>query len=85
MTTLVVVVTANHFWLDGMVAVVILALALAAQALARRLVATERDRRRNAPSAAEPRRRTAGYSRSSLMMIPASSPGPARQSRADPS
>jgi PAP2 superfamily len=39
MTTLIVVVTANHFWLDGIVAGAILALVLAVQALARRLVA----------------------------------------------
>jgi hypothetical protein len=37
MTTLAVVVTANHFWLDGIVAAVILAGVLAAQALVRRL------------------------------------------------
>jgi hypothetical protein len=42
MTTLAVVVTANHFWLDGIVAVVILAVVLAAQALARRLLASRR-------------------------------------------
>jgi len=39
MTTLAVVVTANHFWLDGIVAAVILALVLAAQAVAVRLLA----------------------------------------------
>jgi hypothetical protein len=42
MTTLAVVVTANHFWLDGIVAVVILAVVLAAQTLARRLLASRR-------------------------------------------
>ncbi len=36
LTTLAVVVTANHFWLDGIVAAVILALVLAVQGLARR-------------------------------------------------
>ncbi len=57
MTTLVVVVTANHFWLDGIVAAAILALVVAAQALGRRLAAerkrsgTRSDRRveRGAP------------------------------------
>ena len=38
MTTLAVVVTANHFWLDGIVAGGILALVLAVQSLVRRLV-----------------------------------------------
>ena len=38
MTTLAVVVTANHFWLDGIVAIVILAVVLAVQILARRLL-----------------------------------------------
>jgi len=38
MTTLAVVVTANHFWLDGVAAVIILAIALAAQILVRRLL-----------------------------------------------
>jgi hypothetical protein len=37
MTTLAVIVTANHFWLDGIVAAVILAIVLAAQAKLRRL------------------------------------------------
>jgi hypothetical protein len=36
-TTLAVIVTANHFWLDGIVAATILGLVLAAQALVRRL------------------------------------------------
>jgi PAP2 superfamily len=40
MTTLAVVVTANHFWLDGIVAAVILALVLAIQAVTRRLLVT---------------------------------------------
>ncbi len=39
MTTLAVVVTANHFWLDGIVAIAILAIVLAVQTLARRLLA----------------------------------------------
>ena len=37
-TTLVVVVTANHFWLDGIVAAAILALVLSAEAVVRRLL-----------------------------------------------
>ena len=37
LTTLVVVVTANHFWLDGIVAAVLVAAVLAAQLLVRRL------------------------------------------------
>jgi hypothetical protein len=36
LTTLVVIVTANHFWLDGIVAAALLALVLEVQALARR-------------------------------------------------
>jgi hypothetical protein len=39
LTTLAVVVTANHFWLDGIVAAAILVLVLAVQALVRRLLA----------------------------------------------
>jgi hypothetical protein len=38
-TTLAVVVTANHFWLDGVAAAAILAVVLAAQSLVRRLLA----------------------------------------------
>jgi hypothetical protein len=38
LTTLVVIVTANHFWLDGIVAAAILALVLAVQALTRRML-----------------------------------------------
>jgi hypothetical protein len=38
MTTLAVVVTANHFWLDGVAAAIILAMVLAAQLLVRRLL-----------------------------------------------
>jgi MFS superfamily sulfate permease-like transporter len=37
MTTLAVIVTANHFWLDGIVAGLLLAAVLAAEAVARRL------------------------------------------------
>lgn len=37
LTTLTVVVTANHFWLDGIVAAILLALVLAAQHLTRRI------------------------------------------------
>jgi hypothetical protein len=39
LTTLAVVVTANHFWLDGIGAAVILVIVLAGQSLARRLLA----------------------------------------------
>jgi PAP2 superfamily len=39
MTTLAVIVTANHFWLDGIVAALILALVLLVQAQVRRLLA----------------------------------------------
>jgi hypothetical protein len=39
LTSIAVVVTANHFWLDGVVAGIILALVFAAQAAARRLFA----------------------------------------------
>jgi hypothetical protein len=39
MTTLAVVVTANHFWLDGVAAAAILVLVLAAQGLVSRLIA----------------------------------------------
>jgi PAP2 superfamily len=39
MTTLVVVVTANHFWLDGIAAAILLMLALTTQRLARRILA----------------------------------------------
>jgi PAP2 superfamily len=49
MTTLAVVVTANHFWLDGVAAAVILALVLAVQSLVGRLLAA---RRAAAPQAA---------------------------------
>lgn len=46
LTTLAVVVTANHFWLDGIVAAAILALVLGVQALARRLVVVNDDAQR---------------------------------------
>ncbi len=39
LTTLVVIVTANHFWADGIVAAALLGLVLLAQAAGRRLVA----------------------------------------------
>jgi hypothetical protein len=52
MTTLAVIVTANHFWADGIVAGTLLALVLAVQAGTRRLVA--RFRRRLAGPAAQP-------------------------------
>jgi hypothetical protein len=42
MTTLAVVVTANHFWLDGMVAGILLGLVLAVQAAVRRALARHR-------------------------------------------
>jgi PAP2 superfamily len=42
MTTLVVVATANHFWLDGIVAVLVLGLVLAGQAAWRRALAAAR-------------------------------------------
>jgi hypothetical protein len=45
MTTLAVVVTANHFWLDGIVAGLILAIVLVLQALATRLLARRRPAR----------------------------------------
>jgi hypothetical protein len=45
MTTLAVVVTANHFWLDGIVAVVILALVLLVQVGIRRTLRGRRDRK----------------------------------------
>ncbi len=50
MTTLAVIVTANHFWLDGVAAAAILALVLAVQGLVRRLMAT----RVTAAAAADP-------------------------------
>jgi len=43
MTTLVVIVTANHFWLDGIVAAAILALVLEVQAVARRIRGARHD------------------------------------------
>jgi hypothetical protein len=41
MTTLAVVVTANHFWLDGVAAALILAIVLGVQLLVRRLLAAK--------------------------------------------
>jgi hypothetical protein len=41
LTTLVVIVTANHFWLDGIVAAAILALVLAVQAVTRRMLTAQ--------------------------------------------
>jgi PAP2 superfamily len=52
MTTLAVIVTANHFWADGIVAGALLVLVLAVQAGTRRLVA--RFRHRRAAPAREP-------------------------------
>jgi hypothetical protein len=43
MTTLAVIVTANHFWLDGIVAAAILALVLLVQAFARRMLSRRKD------------------------------------------
>jgi PAP2 superfamily len=43
MTTLAVIVTANHFWLDGIVAALILVLVLLVQAKVRRLLARRHD------------------------------------------
>ena len=55
MTTLAVVVTANHFWLDGIVAAAILAIVLAVQALVRRLLARRASQRsHDHPKEAEP-------------------------------
>jgi PAP2 superfamily len=56
MTTLAVIVTANHFWLDGIVAGLILALVLAVQAGTRRAVS--RLRRTRAPEPARPEQLT---------------------------
>jgi hypothetical protein len=55
-TTLVVVVTANHFWLDGIVAAAILVLVVSVQALARRVVTAwsgSRAARRALPAVAD--------------------------------
>jgi len=49
LTTLAVIVTANHFWLDGIVAAVLLAAVLAVQSAGRRLLAA-----RAAPRATPP-------------------------------
>ena len=50
MTTLAVVVTANHFWLDGIAAAIVLLLVLAAQSATRRLL----DRRAGPAKSAGP-------------------------------
>jgi hypothetical protein len=55
MTTLAVIVTANHFWLDGIAAAVILVVVLAAQSLVRHLTAARARR----PAEAEPATTTA--------------------------
>jgi hypothetical protein len=47
LTTLVVIVTANHFWLDGIVASGILVLVLAVQAAARRMLCRTSQSRKN--------------------------------------
>jgi hypothetical protein len=46
MTTLTVVVTANHYWLDGIVAGLVLVVVLLAQAVTERLAGRSRQRRR---------------------------------------
>lgn len=67
MTTLAVVVTANHFWLDGIVAALLLVVVLAAQSLGRMLGARlrlARDSRRGcAPEEPRPETVDAGGSR----------------------
>jgi hypothetical protein len=45
MTTLAVIVTANHFWLDGIVAALILVLVLMVQSVARRLLSRRDDQK----------------------------------------
>ncbi len=54
MTTLAVVVTANHFWLDGIVAALLLVIVLAVQTSARRLGVRVSAARRTAQRLAEP-------------------------------
>jgi hypothetical protein len=49
LTTLVVVVTANHFWLDGIVAAIVLGLVIAVQAASRAGLARLRARRAGTP------------------------------------
>jgi hypothetical protein len=53
MTTLVVVATANHFWLDGIVALIVLGAAAAGQVAGRRALATARLRHAN-PGSMDP-------------------------------
>jgi len=57
LTTLAVIVTANHFWLDGIVAAAILTLVLAVQAVLRRALTARRRREpcSNEPCSNEPR------------------------------
>jgi hypothetical protein len=74
LTILVVIVTANHFWLDGIVAAALLMLVLAAQAVARRASAARRDRQ-PAPATEPPVTAGAapvpsGQSGSSLISMP---------------
>jgi hypothetical protein len=58
LTTLVVIVTANHFWADGIVAAALLGLVLLVQAAGRRLVARLHRRRHRADSGLFPERPT---------------------------
>ena len=57
-TTLAVVVTANHFWLDGIVAAAVLGLALLGQAAGRAALARARARAQASDSGLFPARRT---------------------------
>jgi hypothetical protein len=75
MTTLVVVVTANHFWLDGIVAAALLGLVLAGQAAGRRALARIWPARRH-PA------RAAGPERDDRQTVPAGGPGAAVSSGA---
>jgi hypothetical protein len=70
MTTLVVVVTANHFWLDGIVAAAVLGLVLAGPAAGRRALARIRP-------AGRPPARAAGPERDDRQTVPAGGPGAA--------
>jgi PAP2 superfamily len=78
MTTLVVVVTANHFWLDGIVAAALLGLVLAGQVAGRRALA------RSWPARRHPAR-AAGPERDDRQTVPAGGPGDAVSSGAGPS
>jgi hypothetical protein len=75
MTTLVVVVTANHFWLDGIVAAALLGLVLAGQVAGRRALARIWPARRH-PA------RAAGPERDDRQTVPAGGPGAAVSSGA---